>query len=319
MSILAGSYVLAATGALAAAPLLALAQGTLLRRTEKLAPTSRARWIVGMLAFPWVVGAGLVLVTLGHCVVPALFGAVDDCVPGVGVCVHEGAPIGRATLVLALLLSLRPAHALWRAVSGVLASRRAAMRLRSVGEKSGAHGSWTVPGTVTAVLGFPKSELFVGDAMHSALSERELDALLAHERAHQFNGDLWRKLAARVLASAHFDATGRELLEALDLAIEQRCDEHASDHVRDPLVVARALVQAATVHANANTNNDARAQAPKSLPARIHALCTPSWVAQPVLALAATTVITVATAASILFAHRVHTVAESMLSALARA
>jgi beta-lactamase regulating signal transducer with metallopeptidase domain len=167
---------------------------------------------------------------------------------------------------------------------------------------------------VTAVLGFPKSELFVGDAMHSALSERELDALLAHERAHQFNGDLWRKLAARVLASAHFDATGRELLEALDLAIEQRCDEHASDHVQDPLVVARALVQAATVYAN-----DARAQAPKTLPARIHALCTPSWVAQPVLALAATTVITVATAASILFAHRVHTVAESMLSALARA
>lgn len=313
MSLIAGSYVLAATGALAAAPIIALAQGALLRRTAKLPPTSRARWVLGMLAFPWVVGAGLVLVTLGHCVVPAWFGVVDDCVPGVGVCVHEGAPVGRATLVLAALLSLRPLHAMWRAITGVLASRRAAMRLRSVGEKS-AHGAWTVPGTVTAVLGFPKSELFVGDAMHSALSARELDALMAHERAHQFNGDLWRKLTARVLASAHFDATGRELLEALDLAIEQRCDEHASDHVQDPLVVARALVQAATVH-----SNDEQARAPKSLPARIHALCTPSWVTEPVLAVAATTAITVATAASILFAHRVHTVAESMLSALARA
>jgi len=102
VSIFTGSYVLAATGALAAAPIIALVQGALLRRTETLAPRSRARWITGMLAFPWVVGAGLVLVTLGHCVVPTLFGAVDDCVPGVGVCVREGAPVGRATLVLAL-------------------------------------------------------------------------------------------------------------------------------------------------------------------------------------------------------------------------
>jgi Zn-dependent protease with chaperone function len=268
-----------------------------------------------MLAFPWLVGAGLVLVTLGHCVVPALFGAVDDCVPGVGLCVRDGAPTGRATLLLSLLFSLRPAHALWRALSGLLALRRAALRLQSLGQRNGPRDAWLVPGTVAAVLGFPKSELFIGEAMHCALSERELDALIAHERAHQRNGDLWRKFAARVLASAHFDATGRELLDALDLAIEQRCDEHASNHVQDPIIVAQALVQAATVHAN----HDAREQAPASLAARIHALCAPSWVAQPLLALAATTLITVATVASILFAHRVHIVAESMLSALARA
>jgi hypothetical protein len=314
VSLLAGSYVLAAMGALAAAPVVAMAQRALLAHTRAMAPRERARWIVGMLAFPWAVGAGLVLVTLGHCVVPGWFGAVDDCVPGVGVCVRDGAPVGRATLVLAALLSLRPLHALWRATLGVMASRRAARRLRALGEKSASHEGWTVPGTVAAVVGFPTQELFVGDALHGALSAHELEALIAHERAHQSHNDLWRKLAARVLASAHFDATGRELIDALDLAIEQRCDESATEHVRDPLVVARALVQAATVSAEHQ-----QSAAPKTLPARITALCTPSWVAQPLLAVTAVAAITVATAASILFAHRVHTVAETMLAALARA
>ena len=73
-------------------------------------------------------------------------------------------------------------------------------------------------------------------------------------------------------------------------------------------------MQAATVSAEHQ-----QSAAPKTLPARITALCTPSWVAQPLLAVTAVAAITVATAASILFAHRVHTVAETMLAALARA
>lgn len=312
MKLLAASYVLALIGALATAPIVAAVQGPLLRRAAWLEPTTRARWVLAMLALPWAVGVGLVLVTLGHCVVPGWFGAVDDCVPGVGVCMHDGAPVGRATLVLAALLSLRPLHAVWRAVLGVLASRRAAAQLRTIAARSTEQDPWTVPGSVAAVVGFPREEIFVGEGLRGALDQSELEALLAHERAHRSRRDLWRKLAARVMAAAHFDASGRELLAVLDLAIEQRCDEHASDHVRDPLVVASALVRAAKVNAH-------EPHAPATLSARIHALCAPAWVTQPALALAAMLTVTVTAAVSIAFAHYVHNAAESMLAVLARA
>ncbi|MBL8678846.1 MAG: M48 family metalloprotease [Myxococcales bacterium] len=314
MNLLAASYVLAAMGALATAPIVAATQGAMLRQIDGLAPGSRARWITVLLALPWIVGLAIVAVTLGHCVVPMWFGAVDDCVPGVGVCVRDGAPVGRATLLFAVLVSLRPAHALWRAVTGVIAARRAAKRLRAIGVESAEHDGWTVPGTTAAMLGFPREELFVGEALHEALSEQELAAVVAHERAHKERNDVLRRMLARVLASAHFDATGRELVEALDLAIEQRCDEHASEQVRDPLVVARALVQAATLEAK-----DAKAPAPQSLPARVAALCAPSWIARPALVsfvAAAGVALALAAAAS---AHEVHTVAESILAAIARA
>lgn len=314
MNLLAACYVLAAMGALATAPVVAASQGVMLRQIDGLAPATRARWITALLAMPWLVGAAIVAVTIGHCVVPMWFGSVDDCVPGVGVCVRDGAPVGRATLLFALLVSLRPAHALWRASTGVLAARRAAKKLRAIGVESAEHDGWTVPGAGAAMLGFPKEELFVGEALHDALSEQELAAVVAHERAHKDRNDVLRRMVARVLASAHFDATGRELVEALDLAIEQRCDEHASEQVRDPLVVARALVQAATLEAR-----DAKAPAPQSLPARIEALCSPAWIARPALvSLAAATSVALALAAAA-GAHEVHTFAESVLAAIARA
>lgn len=316
MSILAASLVLMALGALGAAPIVAWVQGPLLRRVRSLEPPSRARWALALLAAPWAVGAALVAVTLGHCVVPGWFGHVDDCVAGVGLCVWDGAPIGRATIALAALLALRPLHALARAARGALSARRAAQRLRAVGAASARHPGWSVPGSLAAMIGFPKAELFVGSKLDAALSDDELAAMIEHERSHQAHGDLYRRLAARVLSSAHFDASGAELLAELDLALELRCDAQATQRVRDPLVVARALVHAATVQAHDDPRGDGRA--PATLPARVQALVAPAWAPQPALTVGAAAMLTLACGASIVLAHRVHTAAEGLLSALAR-
>jgi hypothetical protein len=293
-------------------------QGAVLKRVRALPPSDRARWLLGLLALPWAVGATIVALTLGHCVAPMVLGGVDDCVPGLGLCVREGAPVGRGTIALAVLVSLRPMYALWHAARGVRAARRAARRLRSLGEPCDVHGGWRVPGALAVVLGFPKEELFVGEALRVALGEPELRALVEHESAHRTHRDVWRRIAARVLASAHFDAPARELLSELDLAIEQRCDEHASERVEDPLVVARAILRAATVR-DPHAPVAATHETPATLPARIQALCTPSWASQPALGVAAFAALAVAVLAGLAFDHHVHRAAETLLAALARA
>jgi hypothetical protein len=121
-----------------------------------------------------------------------------------------------------------------------------------------------------------------------------------------------------VLASAHFDAPARELLSELDLAIEQRCDEHASVRLEDPLVVARAILRAATVR-DPSATVAVTHETPATLPARIQALCTPGWASQPALRVAASVALVVAVFTGVALDHHVHRAAETLLAALARA
>ncbi|MDP3277779.1 MAG: hypothetical protein Q8Q09_21530 [Deltaproteobacteria bacterium] len=311
MSLWAASCVLGAAGALLAAPLVSLGAESLLPRMASMPPQDRARWLLGLLALPWMLGGALVAATLGHCAVPMMLGRADDCVPGVGLCLRDGAPFGPVILLLTVLALARPAGALWHAARGARASRRAAQRLRSLGAPATAHHGWRVPGTVVAMVGFPREELFVGASVSDSLDAQSLDALVAHEDAHLSHHDVWRRMVARVLASAHPTPIASRLLWALDLALEQRCDQRASAQVRDPLVVARTLLTVASLDGPAAT------ETPASLTARVHALCQPHWVSRPrwnALALAALTGLGLAFAA---LAHQVHCVAEAALAYLA--
>lgn len=82
----------------------------------------------------------------------------------------------------------------------------------------------------------------ISTGLMAALSPGELRAVVEHELAHVRRRDtLWR-LLTRALSLSHWPPVRQQLLNDLNLAVEQACDEEAAAHVGDRLTVASALV-----------------------------------------------------------------------------
>ncbi len=280
------------------------------------APQARARWLFGILAAPITTGVVVVLIAVGHCLVPRLLGLEDDCIgaslAGCAFCLFSrarGGPLAWALAAFTLFPLLRQ---LVTSARALLSARRARERLRTIA-RPGPHGSWHVPGAGAFVVGWREPVVCIGESLTAALDDRCLQAVSAHEDEHRSRGDLWLRSAARILAAGHLPATRQELLDALDLATEQACDERAGEVVADRLVVAQALLDAARLQVGGGHC------LPAALDARVTALCalpTPDaaapWAPRVALALAATL------AASLWWSHQVHRVAENFSLLLTR-
>ena len=195
--------------------------------------------------------------------------------------------------------------------------QRLILRLRRDATFDADRQVWRVPGAWSFVAGWPRSAVFLGEHLARGLAPGALSAVLAHEVAHQQRGDLVRRLIARLLVATHLPATGTRTADALDVAIEQACDAVAAQTVGDPLIVAQALVDARRL---AVTPPPAwvAAFAAGALPARVDALCDPTWVtAGPAPRWVLLAAIALATAA-VTFDRSIHDLAESLLELLVR-
>jgi Zn-dependent protease with chaperone function len=92
--------------------------------------------------------------------------------------------------------------------------------------------------------GLLRPQIWLSTALAEALPARQLDAVLAHERAHARRRDALRRLVAGVASWAHWPRLRRALRAALALASEQACDEAAARSLVDRLAVAEAILAA---------------------------------------------------------------------------
>lgn len=109
----------------------------------------------------------------------------------------------------------------------------------------------TVPGDVRVLespiplalaVGLRRGHVLISKGLTTALSAAELDAVIAHEKAHLANGDIRDGILARVASLLHLPRTRACLLGSWTLATEQRCDQAAALSSGSPLVVAQALL-----------------------------------------------------------------------------
>jgi Zn-dependent protease with chaperone function len=90
--------------------------------------------------------------------------------------------------------------------------------------------------------GLRSPQLFVSSRLVSQLSAAQLDAVIAHERAHAARHDALIHTLASALSYLHLPPTRQTLLSDLSLAAEQACDESACAATGDRLVVAEAII-----------------------------------------------------------------------------
>ena len=97
-----------------------------------------------------------------------------------------------------------------------------------------------VPLAVTTGVLRPRT--FVSTVLLRSLPPDLVDAVIEHERAHRRRRHVLLKLVAGILSLVHLRRTRLCLLEDLDLAAEQSCDEETGVLLGDRLRVARALL-----------------------------------------------------------------------------
>ncbi|HEY3253137.1 MAG TPA: M56 family metallopeptidase, partial [Polyangiaceae bacterium] len=92
-----------------------------------------------------------------------------------------------------------------------------------------------------------RCEICIPDGVFAALSSAELDAVLAHELAHIERADgVWFPLAGAVQSVLWLQPLNHLLASYFRDSAELACDDRAVELTRDPLCLARALVQVAT-------------------------------------------------------------------------
>lgn len=133
-----------------------------------------------------------------------------------------------------------------RSVFKVVAELRLARALVGMSRPSGLGPDVRVldqaePFAVT--VGWRRPAILVSEGLIRGVTQRGLDVVLAHERAHLERGDtryaLVDRLAARILPRA----VGDPLLERITLAREQACDAIAARRAGGPLAVAETLAE----------------------------------------------------------------------------
>lgn len=280
-------------------------------------PEARTRWLFALLATPVAMGGVVLVLAAAPCVAEQV--AARDCSSfgdlACRFCLIHPAPTTAFARVVALLMALPLAvRALWVGFAAIRL-QRALRAIQVVARRDSARDLWAMPGR-TAFSGV-SGEVFVGETLEHSLAPSAFDAVAAHEHAHVRRRDLVLKMAARVLAGTHLPGVSKPLVAALDLALEQACDIEASEAVRDPLIVAQALIDVTRLQHD-RTSEGLTQCGSGVLEARVEALCNPSWVPSRAALLGVSVTSLAALVVGCAATQRVHHAADVMFTALTR-
>jgi Zn-dependent protease with chaperone function len=95
---------------------------------------------------------------------------------------------------------------------------------------------------VCMVAGLFRPRLLFSRALFDSLSAEQRAVILAHERAHVTRRDALFGGVVRALAVMHLPWVGRWLVQELEVAAEQACDEEAARWTGDRLAVAETIL-----------------------------------------------------------------------------
>ena len=93
--------------------------------------------------------------------------------------------------------------------------------------------------------GLLSPQAFISSQLLEQLSTKELEVVLAHEQAHCQRRDVLRRLLLGFAGLFHLPATRQHLLNDLELAHEQICDNAAVQKVANRVLVAETIIKVA--------------------------------------------------------------------------
>jgi hypothetical protein len=217
--------------------------------------------------------------------------------------------------------------AAWRGIAAIARAHRHASGLPGAGAivvtEDAAADAYTVPGWPCRIV--------VTEGMLRALSARERDVLLAHERTHAANSHYLFTSAARLAAAAN--PLLRPVATAVGYAVERWADERAAAETGDRGLAARAVAHAALATSAAPPDRDAAVIAlglitrdgedpgagkrgkdgprrPGPVPRRVAALLAPPVKLSPLLIAAAVVLVAISGACALEAARTLHQLIE---------
>lgn len=307
------------TGALVATPLVRLA----VPRIRSWSPEARHRGLGLLAALPGLIAALLLLACFTPSLMAVFVPTLDHCA------VHDD---GHPHMCLIHLPRTAGSLGGWALLAGlagglVFLVLRALWRLRRAGalvdrllaaaRLDQGRDVLVVPSERALCLaaGLRAPRVVVSAGLIAATDSETLAAVVEHERAHARRRDALVRLLARASAMLHLPALRRLLLEELEVAAEQACDETAAIRLGDRAAVAAAILRVARLVPGEPTLAPLAAGiGPVALERRVTALLTPARQRGSVAPLVAVLVV----AAGLVFAASgyIHHFTESQLAHL---
>ena len=175
-----------------------------------------------------------------------------------------------STVALLVLVSFLPVALLTlKTIWSTLALQR---QWRPLSTPRGAYRFLDFAKPVACIVGLLRPTIYFSRGFIAQLSPAALQVVIAHEQAHATRYDnLWTLL---VRAASISWLNRRRLVDALELAQEQACDQRAAQRVGDRLVVAETLLQCQRL---AQTPQVACAFLRGQLAARVQVLLEPDY------------------------------------------
>ncbi len=169
---------------------------------------------------------------------------------------------------------------------------------------------------ICATVGLLRPRVLVSEALKTGIDASELDAAIAHERAHAQRRDPLTSLALAIAALPMPVVLARRLRAVHIEAVEQACDVEAAAAVGDPTLVASSLLSFARLGQPAvSLPSVAATMAAPPLADRVRALLAlgepvprRSWTLRLVV-----TALSALAVASLSHAHEIHHVVETLL------
>jgi hypothetical protein len=159
---------------------------------------------------------------------------------------HLPAQVGNATswLVLVLVVGWTSVRAA-RALAELYRAWKCAGQLRVHGKGDPELGANVLPTLAPLCLlaGVFKPILFLSQGLLTGIGPEQIAVILHHERAHAARRDILARLLARAGTVFMWPSARAHVLDALELAAEQSCDEVAASSVGDRLQVAEAILK----------------------------------------------------------------------------
>jgi beta-lactamase regulating signal transducer with metallopeptidase domain len=303
--------------------LFALAAPAVLGRVAGWAPVQRHRAVWLLCAAPLSMTFALFAASVMPALESLLFSAVDHCLA------HDD---GHAHLCFIhrthhaphawfwVLTAMASTWLLWHvcaAVARAVHSMRIVRSLVLTGDNP--RGRTVVlehSSALCITAGLLRPRVLVSRGLLEALSPDQQRALLAHEQGHTERRDALMRFTAAILSRVYPRQLRRRMLDELELAAEQACDEAAASAVRDRLVVADTIlaVERATSDIPGDLRPLAVAMGQLAIETRVRALLDPPEQRGALhLAYAAMVAISIGLA---LQADPLHHAVESLLSPL---
>jgi hypothetical protein len=208
----------------------------LLRQVHAWAPRSQHRALVLVAIAPALLGLGAVVAVIVPSLVPLVWPGHDHCLAHddghLHMCaVHLPHGLGNAASWVLLAVGLGwCATAMVRMLGELRRASRISAGLLAHGREDPSVGAMilSTDTPLCVLVGVLRPVVVLSEGLRRRLSPSHLHVVLHHERAHARRRDTLVRLVARVGTGFMLRSPRARLLEALELAAEQCCDEHAA-------------------------------------------------------------------------------------------